>query len=204
MEVSSELSVESFSLFIGALKFGARRHSFQKRKDKGGTPYFNHPIEVAETLWSVGAVREMHILTAALLHDVIEDTQTRPDEVEALFGSVILSIVQEVSDDKGLPKGTRKALQIEHAPHLSTKGKLIKLADKICNIRDVIHSPPSDWPVERRIEYLDWAEQVVRGLEGCNAKLEQEFYRILQEGRQALCGGRTTKEEPGGCRQDLE
>lgn len=108
----------------------------------------NHPIIVAEILWSVGAVRDIAILTAALLHDVIEDTETKPEEVERDFGSTIWSLVVEVSDDKSLPKEKRKELQVEHAPNLSPGAKLIKIADKICNIKDVTYSPPPNWSKE--------------------------------------------------------
>jgi guanosine-3',5'-bis(diphosphate) 3'-pyrophosphohydrolase len=182
----NQLAAEDFGLFMSALKFGAHKHRRQKRKDTGKTPYFNHPIDVAETLWRVGSVRDIAILTAALLHDVIEDTETTPEDVEHIFGGDILSLVQEVSDDKSLEKQTRKEQQVRHAPDLSAGAKLIKIADKICNIKDVTHSPPPDWSLNRRMEYLDWAERVVKGLKGCNEKLEEEFYRLLSEGRKKL------------------
>ena len=181
-----QIEAEDFGLFISALKFGAHRHRWQKRKDAEQTPYFNHPIDVAEILWRVGAVRDMAILTAALLHDVIEDTETKAEDVEHDFGKVVLSLVLEVSDDKSLSKETRKELQVQHAPNLSAGAKLIKIADKICNIKDVTYSPPPDWSLKRRMEYLDWAERVVRAMNGCNENLEEEFYRLLKEGREKV------------------
>ncbi len=187
----NQIPAEDFGLFISALKFGAHRHRWQKRKDAEQTPYFNHPIDVAEILWSVGAIRNIAILTAALLHDVIEDTETKPEEVEGEFGRAILSVILEVSDDKSLPKETRKELQVQHAPHLSPGAKLIKIADKICNIKDVAYSPPPDWSIERRLEYLDWAERVVKAMKGSNKKLEEEFYRLLKKGREKLSGSRS-------------
>jgi guanosine-3',5'-bis(diphosphate) 3'-pyrophosphohydrolase len=74
-----------------------------------------------------------------------------------------------------LPKAERKRLQIEHAPHLSQEAKLVKLADKIANLRDVTDHPPSEWPLERRREYFDWAKRVVDGLRGAHAQLEAAF-----------------------------
>jgi guanosine-3',5'-bis(diphosphate) 3'-pyrophosphohydrolase len=137
-------------------------------------------------LWSIGAVRDINILTAALLHDVIEDTETLPEEVEQTFGPTVLSLVFEVSDNKSLPKEMRKELQVQHAACLSAGAKLIKMGDKICNIRDVIYSPPPDWSIERRLEYLAWAERVVKAMNGCNDRLEEEFYRLLGEGREKI------------------
>jgi guanosine-3',5'-bis(diphosphate) 3'-pyrophosphohydrolase len=97
-------------------------------------------------------------------------------------------MILEVSDDKSLSKETRKELQVQHAPNLSPGARLIKIADKICNIKDVTHSPPPDWSIERRLEYLDWAERVVKGMKGCNKKLEEDFYRLLKEGRERIRG----------------
>src|SRR5688572_8877311 len=91
-----------------------------------------------------------------------------------------------MTDDQHLPKAERKRLQIEHAPHLSPKAKLIKIADKISNVRDVTHSPPAHWPHRRRCEYLDWAEKVVAGLRGSNPAVDEMFDDTLKEGRRLL------------------
>jgi GTP diphosphokinase / guanosine-3',5'-bis(diphosphate) 3'-diphosphatase len=179
-------SYEDFSLFISALKFCAEKHRNQRRKDFERTPYLNHPVEVAETLWSVGRVREMAVLIAALLHDVIEDTETAPKEISSRFGDEVLSMVLEVTDDKMLPKSKRKELQVLHAAQLSYGAKLIKIADKISNVRDVTWSHPPDWSLKRRLEYLEWSERVVKGLGVCNAELEELFYNVLIEGKKEL------------------
>ncbi len=171
---------------LRALHFAAQKHRDQRRKDPEASPYVNHVIDVAETLARVGGVDDASMLQAAILHDTIEDTETRAAEIERVFGQEIQSLVTEMTDDRSLPKKERKRLQIEHAPHLSPRAKQIKLADKICNIRDVIHSPPESWSLERRLEYLDWSEQVVAGCRGCNPALEQCYDRILAEGRRLL------------------
>jgi (p)ppGpp synthase/HD superfamily hydrolase len=128
------------------------------------------------------------MLLAAVLHDTVEDTETTPAELEARFGAEVRSVVEEVTDDKTLPKETRKRLQIEHAPHLSRRAKLVKLADKICNVLDVTHHPPKDWTLDRRREYLNWSEAVVEGCQGVNAAMEQHFKAVLTEGRARLAG----------------
>ena len=171
---------------MAALRFCAEKHRNQRRKDAEKTPYLNHPVEVAEILWRLGGVREMAVLIAALLHDVIEDTETLPDEVETLFVREAAFLVVEVTDDKALSKATRKELQVRHAPGLSPGAKLIKIADKICNVRDVTWSPPPDWSLARRVEYLDWAERVVAALGPCNGELEEYFRKVLAEGKQLI------------------
>jgi GTP diphosphokinase / guanosine-3',5'-bis(diphosphate) 3'-diphosphatase len=87
----------------------------------------------------------------------------------------LLAVEGGVTDVKTLPKPRRKALQIEHAPHLSRRAALVKLADKTCNLRDVAHHPPAGWPLARRRQYLDWARAVVEALPPVSKKLRRAF-----------------------------
>lgn len=176
----------SFDLFIRALQFAAHKHRDQKRQDAEATPYINHPIQVAQTLWHVGQIQDETVLSAALLHDTLEDTETEADELKNAFGEDILKLVQEVSDDKSLPKVERKRLQIIHATTISSPAKLIKLADKIANIRDIGQTPPTGWSLDRRLEYLAWSEEVVQGLRGVNATLEADFDEVVAMVREQL------------------
>lgn len=180
-----ELS-ESTGLLIKALRFSADKHRYQRRKDPAKSPYINHPIEVMQLLWEVGGVRESDILLAALLHDTIEDTNTSSVEIANSFGQEVLSLVLEVTDDKTLPKADRKRLQIETASHKSRGAKLIKLADKSCNVRDLVGAPPEDWSLERRREYLTWTEKVVAQLRGTNPSLEDYYNQELISGKTLL------------------
>lgn len=174
------------SALLKALHFAANKHRDQRRKGVEASPYINHPIEVAELLARVGGVTDEVTLQSAILHDTIEDTKTTVEELEAEFGLEVRQVVEEVTDNKRLPKPERKRLQIEHASHLSERAKQIKLADKISNVRSVTQSPPADWSLERRSEYLDWSEQVVAGLRGCNSSLENLYDRVLEDARRAL------------------
>jgi guanosine-3',5'-bis(diphosphate) 3'-pyrophosphohydrolase len=160
---------------LAALQFAAFKHRDQRRKDHAASPYINHPIALANVLWNEGGVHDAAVICAALLHDTIEDTETTADEIEEAFGKRIARIVLEVTDDKLLPKAERKRRQILHAPHLSRAAKLVKLADKICNLRDVAVSPPPTWSLRRRRQYFDWAKKVIAGLRGTHRKLEAAF-----------------------------
>ena len=94
------------------------------------------------------------------------------------------SPVVEVTDDKSLPKETRKALQVRHAGKKSTRAQTLKLADKISNLRSILASPPADWSVQRKREYFEWAGRVVAGLTSPNSLLKAEFdktYAILAQ-----------------------
>jgi GTP diphosphokinase / guanosine-3',5'-bis(diphosphate) 3'-diphosphatase len=170
-------------LLLKAISFAADKHRFQKRKDSNGTPYINHPIDVALTLMQIGKEKNINLLIAAVLHDTIEDTKTTPKEIKEQFGKTVLDIVIEVTDDKGLPKAERKKLQITNAPHKSTEAKKLKLADKICNISDIIHNPPEDWSAKRKREYVNWVEEVMQGLKGSNAALEKYLTDLLLKGK---------------------
>ena len=160
---------------LDALAFAAERHRDQRRKGAEASPYINHPIEVARVLAAEGCVTDADVLMAAILHDTIEDTATTADELRQRFGPIVAALVEEVTDDKALPSAERKALQIAHAGALSPGARLVKLADKICNVRDMGRSPPVGWPLERRRAYFDWAAAVVAGLRGTHAGLEAAF-----------------------------
>ncbi|MDA8092442.1 MAG: HD domain-containing protein [Betaproteobacteria bacterium] len=168
-------STDPAGVILKAALFAAEKHRHQRRKDAAATPYINHPLALADVLANEGGVSDAVVLCAALLHDTIEDTETTEAELDQTFGREIAGVVKEVTDDKTLPKSERKRLQIEHAPHVSTEAKLVKLADKICNLSDILESPPADWSAERKREYFDWAAQVVAGLRGVNPKLESVF-----------------------------
>ncbi len=166
---------DDLALILKALAFAANKHRDQRRKDPDASPYINHPIAAAAVLANECRITDTHTLCAALLHDTLEDTETTPEELEAQFGAEIRAIVMEVTDDTSLPKAERKRLQIEHAAEVSDKAKLVKLADKTCNLRDVAASPPQDWPLERRRQYFDWACEVIDRLRGVHPGLEAIF-----------------------------
>ncbi len=168
-------SHDDMSLVVRALAFAAEKHRDQRRKDRVASPYINHPIALTNILLNEGGVGEVDVRCAALLHDTVEDTETTPDELERHFGARIRAIVLEVSDDRSLPKAERKQRQIEHASSISREAKLVKLADKISNVRDLAHSPPADWTEERKREYFDWTKAVVDRLRGVHGGLEATF-----------------------------
>ena len=148
-------------MILKAAEFAARKHRDQRRKDKAASPYINHPILLAEVLSGVGRITSANVLAAALLHDTLEDTETTRAELRKAFGPRIAKIVEEVTDDKRLPKQRRKQLQVEHAAQISKSAKLVKLADKIANLSDMLASPPADWSLQRKREYFDWAKRVI-------------------------------------------
>ena len=171
---------------LDAAAFAAKKHTGQKRKGKDEEPYINHPIEVANLLVTIGGVDDVDVLAAGLLHDTIEDTATTRDDLESKFGPRTADIVVELTDDKSLPKAERKRLQVEHAPHLSADAKVVKLADKISNITDILERPPSDWDDKRRREYVDWGVSVVNGLRGTNAALERRFDDLVERAKREI------------------
>lgn len=162
---------------FAAAKFAAEKHAAQRRKGAASEPYVNHLIEVAQLIAGSSEQLDTNLVMAGLLHDTIEDTGTTAEELEKEFGSDIAALVVEMTDDKSLPKAVRKNLQIEHAPHKSARGQVIKLADKISNLRSILNSPPADWSTERKREYFAWAKRVVDALSAPNPILKGEFDR---------------------------
>ena len=162
---------------LAAAMFAAEKHAAQKRKGAAAEPYVNHLIEVAQLVASSSEQLDANLVMAAFLHDTIEDTGTTAEELERLFGSDVAALVVEMTDDKSLPKDVRKELQVQHAAHRSVRAQVVKLADKISNLRSLLASPPATWSAERKREYIAWAQRVVNALSSPNPVLKAEFER---------------------------
>lgn len=163
-------------LLVKALTFAANKHRNQRRKNVDASPYINHPISLVNILCNEVHITDINVICSALLHDTVEDTETTADELTLEFGQAISDIVMEVTDDRTITaRQKRKQLQIEHASQISDPAKLLKLADKISNLRDLANDPPATWSLERRREYFDWAKQVIDQLRGTHSELERLF-----------------------------
>jgi guanosine-3',5'-bis(diphosphate) 3'-pyrophosphohydrolase len=165
-----------------ALMFAAQKHTDQRRKGERAEPYINHLIEVVDLLAQHTGGTNAAVLLAGALHDTVEDTDTTREELVKAFGENVADIVMECTDDKSLPKMERKRLQVENAPHKSDNAKMVKMADKISNLKTILDSPPPDWSETRKLEYFNWAKDVVDGCRGINAGLEKEFDSLHVQG----------------------
>jgi len=141
-----------------ALDFAARKHAHQRRKGHDAQPYVNHLADVARLVAVATEGRDATAVVAALLHDTIEDTDTKPSELTRVFGRRVAAIVAEVTDDRRLPRRVRKRLT----------------------------SPPVGWPPKRQLEYLEWAAMVVAGCRGVNPWLERQFDAAYRAGLRKL------------------
>ncbi len=171
---------------LSAIAFAADKHRRQRRKDADASPYINHPIAVATVLAVEGDVSDEATLLCAVLHDTVEDTDTTFFELEQHFGPEVADLVRQLTDDKSLEKAERKRLQIEYARGSSLPAKQVRIADKICNVRDIMFCPPAHWPLQRRLDYLIWSEKVVAGCRGVNLKLERAFDQAIAQARRSL------------------
>lgn len=175
---------------IRATVFAAHKHRHQRRKMADAIPYINHPLDLIHILAIEAKIADINVLCGAVLHDTIEDTDTEYDDIEKLFGPKIADIVAEVTDDKTLPKAARKQAQIEKAPHASPEAKLVKLADKIANMRDMVANPPSGWEIARIIDYIAWSKEVVDRMRGAHEVLEKLFDAAYETARAAHQGAK--------------
>jgi (p)ppGpp synthase/HD superfamily hydrolase len=169
-----------------AADLAARRHTGMARKGRGNEPYINHLAEVANILAEVTEGTDAELVAAGWLHDTVEDTETTHAELAQKFGTRVADLVLEVTDDMSLPKQQRQQKQIEDAPHKSPGAKLIKIADKISNIRARIVPDPSLDERSDLAAYTIWAEKVVAGCRGVNAKLDAEFDEAARSAKSAF------------------
>ena len=173
---------------LHAVWFAAEMHRDHRRKGEIAAPYINHPIAVAHQLAEAGLEGNTDLLMAAVLHDVVEDTETTFEEVRRLFGGRVADIVREVTDDKALSERERKEYTVENIAGKSEEARLIKLSDLVANVFDVIHHPP-DWSDDRKGRYYDWSEKVATAMRGVHPELEKQLAGLLAEGRRALSHG---------------
>lgn len=173
------------SLLLAAIHYASEKHKLQRRKGCLDIPYINHTIRVAYLLQETCREHDPVLLAAAVLHDVLEDTEADESELQYLFGEEVCSIVKEVTDDMSLTYDERKRLQIKKAPGLSDKAKMIKIADKMANITDIL-TIPLTWSNRRKRKYVEWSEQVIEGCRGINADLDQAFDKVIARAKNTL------------------
>jgi (p)ppGpp synthase/HD superfamily hydrolase len=169
-----------------AADFAARRHTGQQRKGRGNEPYVNHLAEAANLLSIATDGTDAELVAAGWLHDTIEDTATTYHELAKMFGERVAALVVEVTDDMTAPKPERRRKQIVDAPRKSPGAKLIKIADKISNIRARILPQPSQDERDDLADYVAWAEKVVAGCRGVNVLLDRMFDETVKLARSAL------------------
>ena len=168
-----------------AFAFAARKHAGQRRKGDRTEPYINHLAEVAALLAEATSGRDKALIVAGLLHDSVEDGHAIRAEIEDAFGREVADVVMEVTDET-LPEAARRRRQVETPPHKSTRAKMLKLADKISNLREVDRNPPKRWTLQRRRDYFEWGRAVVEGLRGVSPPLEAQFDEIYHAGMERL------------------
>jgi hypothetical protein len=175
------MTAQEIAEICAGIEFAADKHRLQTRKNKEKTPYVSHPLGVAYNLMKIGDVRETAVIIGALLHDTVEDTQTTFDEIEKKFGSTIVALVKEVTNDKSLAKEARNRLQVINATHKSKGAAQIKLADKLYNLKDLAGHPPEDWSQARIDHYYEWAQSVIDRLPQANDKLHEAVEAVINE-----------------------
>jgi (p)ppGpp synthase/HD superfamily hydrolase len=172
---------QSWLPVLRAADAAARWHVNQRRKGAAQEPYVNHLLEVATLVAEATEGADPELVVAALLHDSIEDQEVPRAVLAQMFGEGVARLVEEVTDDKALAKEVRKRLQVEHAGEASRRARILKLADKTSNLRAIAASPPPEWSVRRRLEYVEWARSVAAGLKGVSPWLEREFEAAAKE-----------------------
>jgi (p)ppGpp synthase/HD superfamily hydrolase len=125
--------------FNNALIFASRFHHKQIRKDENQTPYLAHLLTVSSLVLEAGGDELAAI--AALLHDIVEDTECTFEMLEEYFGIEVAEIVKELSEDKSLEKSERKMKYAENILTASNRAVLISLADKLHNLRSIWSAP---------------------------------------------------------------
>jgi GTP diphosphokinase / guanosine-3',5'-bis(diphosphate) 3'-diphosphatase len=164
-----------YTIYARAVAFACEQHRGQKRTEADGeVDYVVHPIRVAEHVRRMGKVDDVEILCAAVLHDTIEDSGTRYDELAEGFGDRVASIVAELTNDSRLPKEARHEEMIRRAATLSREAKLIKLADRYDNVCSVASSDS-----RKRRRLIEETPRLLAALSGGCPAIEQAIAQKL-------------------------
>jgi guanosine-3',5'-bis(diphosphate) 3'-pyrophosphohydrolase len=167
--------------FLDSLEFAAYRHRFDKTKND--EPYINHIIDVCKLIAVIGEENDEDVLIAAALHDTVEKTGTKASDINFQFGDKVFQLVMEVTDHSSGTDLDKFSQQLQRVDSLSQKAKLIKLADKISNVKSLLSFPPAGWDLEKRSLYINWADRIIHALHGTNEKLEAYYSELITEGR---------------------
>lgn len=155
---------------LTAIDFAALKHQGQTRIHADWVPYLIHPLRVTLVLFSEGGIVEEDLLAAALLHDTLEDTRTLPEEIVTLFGARVLSLVEELTEVPGQSIANCK---------MSLESKIIKLADRAHNLRDLIDHPPKIWRKDKVENFLQRSRELLQTLKGSHPVLEKKYSEAL-------------------------
>jgi guanosine-3',5'-bis(diphosphate) 3'-pyrophosphohydrolase len=126
---------------LKAIAFAARAHDGQRRKD-GLTPYVSHVFRVCLVLRDVFGIDDGRALTAAVLHDTIEDTTTDYDDIRDYFGEEVADWVAALSKDKRREWDEREAVYEKQLARAPWQVQVCKLADILDNLMDLPNLPP--------------------------------------------------------------
>ena len=163
-----------------AADFAASHHAGQFRLG-GQVPYINHPLNVCKILADEGGVEAPSILSSALLHDILEDTDVTEEFLAKVFGQEICSIVVELTNDLSLSKLGRKEEQIRRAATYSQSAAIVRAGDQISNLRSVISSPPPNWSPGRCSAYIQWMKRVASAMTSLPEPLRSLHAQALQD-----------------------
>jgi guanosine-3',5'-bis(diphosphate) 3'-pyrophosphohydrolase len=176
---NGEISEKDAEIVLTAVVFAAEKHKAQTKIDGKNTPYVIHPLEVAYNIMNVGHVYSKDVLIAALLHDVMDDTNTTYEEISEVYGKQVTSYVREMTTKKDLPLKEQKKEQIMKAFHQTPNVAIIKLSDKLSNLGTLAKNPPSSWTRDRIDRYFQWAQSVIENLPEANTALKKEVKKII-------------------------
>ena len=173
-------------LILDAARVAAEAHVGQLRKGTSGAPYINHPIAVAQMVAS--QTDDPEVIAAALLHDVVEDSNIDTGGLRAEFGDRVARFVCELTDApelEALPRPERKRKQARHMADASPEAKLIKIADQTSNLEDLAREPEA-WPPGDHADYRVGAQTVVTACRSASPSLAARFDRAAEAHARAV------------------
>ena len=173
---SSSPHQEPHRRYAEAVLYSIHKHATQTRRD--GSPYIAHPLRVAESLRSIGGIEDMDVILAAVMHDLIEDTDCEWANIASRFGERVANLVAILSGDMRLPKLERRQGVLDQIRTAPDEAKAVRLADRLDNLTDM-----KGFSESRRQEYIRDSWKTLEACRDSNAALEkalEDTIRLLE------------------------
>ena len=166
-----------------ALAYATTAHSGQTRS--GGKPYVTHPQAVANIVKQFKKSHNLDALvSAALLHDTIEDTDTAHEDLEKMFGGLVAALVQELTSNKDeIDKVGKTSYMSKKLLKMSSWALVVKLADRLHNVQDITRAKTPEWRKKYKNETLGVLDTIEKNrvLSGTHKKIITSIRKKLSE-----------------------
>lgn len=178
----SDIKLLDHPLVYKAYEMARKSHEDQNRFTSSGRkiPYITHPVKVAEIIERTMDDYDPALIAAALVHDLVEDTDVELEDIRTELGDEVAQLVGTVSVEDGVKGSARREFQVKNVEAASDKAQILKVADRLANLMSISFDPPEHWSVVNRFNYFKSSEELIHAAKTKSPKLNSLSNDILE------------------------